>query len=703
MENQAKLLRLVRFVTGQTILFIAFFFPSPCQAYVGPGAGFAFLGSAAVFLLTAAMAVFTFAFWPLQWIWRRLTGKRLSPAARSKRIVIVGLDGLEPSLIEKYMQEGKLPNFKALQEEGCFSRLQSTLPPLSPVAWSTFQTGVNPGAHNIFDFLTRDKRFCLPLLSSTKTDTVGRGFRIGKLRFWRPRAKIQLLRKSQPFWKVLGEHGIFSNIIRVPISYPPESFHGNILSAMCTPDLRGTQGSFCVYTTADLQNRIAATGGEFKPLKRHSGRSLEAYLEGPPDPNALDGSPLRVPFRLTLEGTGALLEIGDEKEQLALNTFSRWVPVRFHFGLGRKIEGICRFCLRRIEPEIFLYVSPINVSPENPALPISYPIYFSRWLAKRNGLFGTLGLMEDTWGRNEQVLDDQRFLEQTYLTHEERRRMFFDALDRTSEGLCVCVFDISDRIQHMFWRYLDPSHPAARESGNGCRFENVIPDMYQKLDQLIGDVRAKLKADDSLIVLSDHGFVSFRRCINLNTWLYKEGYLVLKEDVSRAKGYLQDVDWSKTRAFAIGLTGIYLNRAGRERWGIVKEAEAAALEREIAEKLESLRDPQNNQQAIRRVYCATEHYRGLYSTEAPDLIVSSEPGYRVSWESVTGGIEAEVFSDNTKAWSGDHDVCPDAVPGVLFSNRRLKAKNPAIVDIAPSVLDLFAVPIPAYMEGKSLF
>ncbi|MDC0357593.1 alkaline phosphatase family protein, partial [Oligoflexia bacterium] len=311
------------------------FFPHNAYAYIGPGAGFAFLGSAFVFLLTFVMAFITIAFWPLQWLYRKLLGKKISKNARTRRIVIVGLDGVEPKLAERLMDEGKLPNLKALAEEGSYNRLGTTLPALSPVAWSTFQTGVNPGAHNIFDFLTRDKRHCLPQLSSTNTELAKKGFSFGKLSLTRDKAKVNLLRKSQPFWKILGKNGIFSNIIRVPISYPPEKFGGNILSAMCVPDLKGTQGSFSVFTTKNGSNGQAHTGGTFQIVKR-AGNKIEGYLEGPPSPHAKDaGAPLQAPFKLTLkpDNQTATLKLGDEETVLKLNEFSPWVKVPFQVGV----------------------------------------------------------------------------------------------------------------------------------------------------------------------------------------------------------------------------------------------------------------------------------------------------------------------------------------------------------------------------------
>ncbi len=672
---------------------------SECFAYIGPGAGFAFLGSGAVFLLTIVLGVFTILLWPLQNLWLLLRGNGRPKNARAKRVVILGLDGLDPKLLESYMAEGRLPNFKQLKEQGAYARLATTLPALSPVAWSTFQTGVNPGAHNIFDFLTRDKRFCLPELSAVKTETTTKEIKIGPFRIPRTRSQVRLMRRSQPFWKLLGARNIMANIIRVPISYPPEKFKGNILSAMCTPDLRGTQGTFTLFTTRDGVKGSAggdSTGGEVRPITR-SGSVISGELDGPPHPDGKSGN-LKVPFSIKLgEQNCAQLQMQDETVELELNSFSRWVPVLFSAGRN-KVQGIVRFCIRELGEHVTVYASPVNVDPAKPALPISYPLLFSSWLAKRQGRYGTLGLLEDTWGRNELALDDRRFLDQAWLSHEERKTMFFETLKRTREGVCICVFDASDRIQHMFWRYIDPKHPSPIE--NRAEFEHVIPEMYQRMDTLVGETLAALGPNDVLMVLSDHGFSSFRRCININTWLYQNGFLALKTDSPQGKDYLQEVDWSKTKAFALGLSGIYTNKRGRERFGILSDEESEGVKAEIISKLTGLKDPQDGSEAVKTVYDTRKAYRGLYTTEAPDLIVGYNPGYRVSWDSITGTVEPQLFSDNLKAWSGDHHIDPKEVPGIFFVNAPLKTDAPNIIDIAPTTLDLFGIKPPGYMEGR---
>lgn len=667
----------------------------PALAYIGPGAGFAFLGSTAVLFLTIGMGLLTLCLWPVGWAWRKLRGKGISKRAKARRVVIVGLDGLEPKLVEAMMKLGKLPNLSAVQQEGSYSRLGTTLPALSPVAWSTFQTGVNPGAHNIFDFLTRDKRLCLPQLASTETATIKRRL----LGIPRKQTKVVLTRKSQPFWKVLGSYGIHSNILRVPISYPPEPFQGNVLSAMCTPDLKGTQGSFSFFSTRKIETQ-AYTGGAYESFRRE-GELLHFEVEGPPNPKqGSAGEPKFLTASCTLKvGSGAAeLTVGSTVHQLVQGEFSEWITLEFQLG-RKKVSGVARFLLRETAPEVSLYISPVNANPERPALPIAAPLLFSQWLARKVGVFGTLGLMEDTWGRNELALDDRGFLAQSYLNHDERERMFFEVLAKTREGVCACVFDASDRIQHMFWRYIDDKHPSPRE---GDEFKNAIPEMYERMDRLVGKVRSKLKSTDVLIILSDHGFSSFRRGINLNTWLWQHGYLALKNDSPSGKDYFQDVDWSRTRAFACGLSGIYINRVGREANGIVAADDVETLKAEISSKLGSIVDPQDGERAIRAMHDTARCYRGLYVDEAPDLIVGYAPGYRVSWESVTGLIESEVFSNNVKAWSGDHHIDPKEIPGIFFSNRPLKKEAPHIVDMAPTVLDIFGVRAPRYMEGSAV-
>jgi predicted AlkP superfamily phosphohydrolase/phosphomutase len=669
------------------------------HAYIGPGAGIAVMGSfLAVFsaILAGMLAIFT---WPIRYLIRFIRYRRAFARSRIKRCVVLGLDGMDPGLAEKMMAEGKLPNFSKLSEQGCFKRLETTTPSISPVAWSSFQTGTNPGKHNIFDFLTRDKHSYAPVLSSVDIRGTKKFLRLGGLRIPLGKPDIRLLRKSKPFWITLGKQGIFSEILRVPITFPPEKFYGVELSGMCVPDLRGSQGMFSVFTTnKSLTSEV--TGGQYHAVKKN-GDVFTGALVGPDNPFRQNGKPMTCPFEVRiLNSNSAQLKIGKEKLKLALNDYTDWIRVEFKTGFI-KVAGICKFLLQSVGPDFQLYATPVNIDPEKPVMPISHPKVFSTYLAKQQGPFATLGLAEDSWALNEKALPDEGFIQQCLQLDEEREKMFFDSLQKVSRGLCVCVFDGTDRLQHTFWRDIDIQHPARNAASEN---RSVIEDLYRRMDDLVGRTMAKCKDPGTLLmVISDHGFNSFRYGVDLNRWLEENGYLALKDNDRTAK-YLAAVDWSKTRAFALGLGGIYLNIKNRESQGIVESgSQAQTLCDDIVDKLTRLTDRNlPNQTVIKNVYQASKIYQGPYTANAPDLFVGFCPGYRVSWETAVGTVTEKIFHPNTKAWSGDHCIDPSFVPGVLFCNRKIETENPRLMDIGPTVLDLFGVDVPVYMDGKPL-
>jgi predicted AlkP superfamily phosphohydrolase/phosphomutase len=654
-------------------------------AYIGPGAGFAFAGSVLSLAAALLLSAGSLAIWPFRVAWWALRGRRRR-ATDVGKVIFLGLDGLDPRLTERFMTEGKMPNLARLREKGGYRRLRTTFPALSPVAWSTFATGVNPARHNIFDFLNRDLKSYLPELSSSKVRGPRRFWKIGRFRLPLERAHVEMRRKSQPFWKLLGEHRIASTILRVPITFPPEKFHGRLLSAMCTPDLKGTQGSFSLFTTRASEAPLTG-GGRYK-LERVNGH-FEGSIEGPETP---DG-PLRIPFRL-MPGRdgGAALDVQGSVYALEKGRYSGWAPLSFHAGPGLNARGVARFLLIETGAEVSLYASPLNIDPESPALPISHPSYYAIYLAKLMGSFATLGMAEDTWALNEGVIDEEAFLEQVYLTHAERETMFFHALDRTRRGAVACVFDATDRVQHMFHRQLTEGHGA------------VIEDLYRRADALVGKTLRYVDGRTVLFVLSDHGFASFRRCVDLNAWLHRNGYLALTGERLESGPYFEGVDWGRTRAYALGLGGVYFNLKGREAGGVVEPGEErAALERELVEKLSGLRDEESGETAIRQAYATSSLYKGPYLDAAPDLIAGYADGYRTSWEAATGKVGRDVMTDNRQPWSGDHAIDPPLVPGVLFANRKIDAEDPGIEDMAPTALELFGIRPPEWMEGRALF
>jgi len=438
------------------------------------------------------------------------------------------------------------------------------------------------------------------------------------------------------------------------------------------------------------------------PLVRN-GSFVEGALVGPPDPFSRDSPELKLPFKLALndKNEGAALRLSGRSLQLKLREYSPWLRVAFCSGLGVKVRGICRFYLKEVAPDVELYVTPIQIDPDRPALPISNPLTYAIYLAKLLGPFATLGLAEDTWALNERVLDDEAFLRQCWLIHHERERMFFDALDKTPRGACLCVFDIADRVQHMFYRYVESAHPSL-QGADPVPYRHLLDQLYERMDDLVGQVMERLGGRSVLIVMSDHGFAPFRRGVNLNSWLAQNGYLAVR-DGEVCGEWLANVDWSRTRAYALGLCGLYLNLSGREARGIVTLEEAPGLKNELISELSGLRDQDTGEVAILGVFDSAALYHGPYVENAPDLIVGYNSGYRASWEGATGRVDGAVFSDNARNWSGDHCIHPRLVPGCFFSSRPISKDRVAMADLAPTILDLLGVPVPAYMEGAPLF
>ena len=701
-DHKSSSIERIRVLTCLALLGLILLCPLPSHAYAGPGAGFAVISSFWTLFVAFLYSIYAFFIWPFRQLFRLLRRRKAFGKAQIKRSVILGFDGMDPELTDRFIAEGRLPNLARLRQQGTFRKLRTTYPAISPVAWSTFMTGVNPGKHNIYDFLARDLANYLPYLSSAEIKGPKHSWKIGKYTIPLGGARIKGMRRGTPFWHWLGEAGIFCSVLRVPVTFPPEKFSGVLLSGMCVPDLKGSQGTFCFCSTRPCGDKFRE-GGVRVPIE-HSGIRYSSYVPGPEDPlSAGSGEELRVNFEIDPEPdkNQARLTVDSEKFTLKVGDYSGWIPVKFKAGVGFSAHGICRFYLKEVSPELEVYVTPVNIDPGRPDLPISHPVTYSIYLAKLFGPYATLGLAEDTWALNEKVLDDQAFLAQCYANHEDRERMLFDALEKTQQGLCACVFDTTDRVQHMFWRYLDDDHPAARGVPRDQR-PSVIQDLYARMDELIGRVMKQIDDHTLLMIVSDHGFKSFARCVNLNAWLHQNGYLALKSGKTESGDWFDDVDWSRTRAYTMGLNGLYLNLKGREREGIVEPgAEAESLKDELRRKLDGLTDPASGRVGITGVFDCDAVYAGPYVDNAPDLIVGYGDGFRASWDSVMGKVTSLIFEDNLKAWSGDHCIDPRLVPGVLFCNHKISDEKPAIVDVAPTILKLFGLALPRHLDGKA--
>ncbi|MCI0453201.1 MAG: alkaline phosphatase family protein [Candidatus Latescibacteria bacterium] len=670
-------------------------FPAAAAAYVGPGAGFALISSFLTIAIAFVAAFFAFLALPVRALLRAWRRRRSLEWARVRKTIILGLDGLEPEICEAMMERGELPNLARLRASGTYRRLATSMPALSPVAWSTFATGSDPSRHGIYDFIARDPRTYAPKLSSSEVYGTSRFVRLGPFSFPTGRAGVRGLRKSRTFWSVLSDHGVFSSVLRVPITFPVEKIDGVMVAGMCVPDLRGSQGSFTFITSNPARK---PDGGVTVAIPAGGG---EVAIPGPASPVRNETLTARVSIRRTgvRDGRGRFeLVAGAQRVPLEQGTYTPWVRLTFRAARGVTLSGIVRFLPVSLNGSIAVYMTPIQIDPERPAMPVSYPNVFSIYLAKLMGPFGTLGLLEDTGALNDGAIDEQGFLDQAYLYHDERRAMWSHTLARLRSGLAVCVFDVSDRLQHMFFRYLDPSHPA-NAGRDLTRHAGAVEDMYKRMDALVGETVRHVDDKTALFVISDHGFKTFRRGVNLNAWLEREGLLVTR-DAAAPGEYLSAIDWSRTRAYALGLGGIFINRKGRERHGIVEASDVDALKRRICERLVTLED--GGVRCIRRVVDVAHEWSGPYKEIGPDLLPGYEVGYRVSWDCAKGAVRPELFEDNTKRWSGDHCMDADVVPGVLFTNVPLSTGEARLMDLGPTVLDLFGVEVPAYMTGRSL-
>jgi predicted AlkP superfamily phosphohydrolase/phosphomutase len=612
-----------------------------------------------------------------------------------RRVIVIGLDGLEPSIVGPLLDAGELPNLGRLRSAGGYARVATTYPAQTPVAWSTFATGTNPGGHGIFDFIRRDPATYLPDLALNRYEQ--------KNAFLPPRAVN--LRRGEAVWDVLGDAGVPSVVVRCPCTYPPGPSRGGgrMLAGMGVPDLRGGLGTATYYT-----NGLDVIPGEAENVVPVGveGDAVSTYLIGPRDPKARDDLRLDLAIRLDRDGRRALLRTpGGTPSELEVREgcWSDWLRLKFKAGMFRSVRGMVRFHLVRLGPEFALYASPINFDPDDPLFPIGAPEDHPRDLARDVGLFHTTGMVEDHAGLSNGRFGEDAFLDQCETAWREREAMMVRELADFDEGLFFCLFDTPDRVQHLFWRFREPDHPANRGEPPRPDLARAIEDQYRRGDAAVG--RALEFADDSTLViaLSDHGFNSFRRGVHLNSWLRDRGLLALRHDADPGADMLRGVDWSRTKAYALGLGGIYLNLEGREGRGIVRAVEAEAVKAEIARGLSGLRDPgRGDAVAVRRVLPREELYRGPYAGEAPDLLALCSPGYRVSWESSMGGVRDGLFADNVKKWGGDHIVDPPTVPGVLFLNRPFRPDGACLADLAPTILDALGVPAGPAMEGRSL-
>ena len=599
-----------------------------------------------------------------------------------------------------------MPNFATLAQRGSFKRLTSSIPPQSPVAWSNMITGMNAGGHGLFDFIHRDPKTLALYFSASRVEAPKHSIHLGSWVIPLGSGSAEQLRRGKAFWEILDDHGIPNSVFRIPANFPPVPAKGETLSGMGTPDLRGTYGTFSFYTDDPTAVAGAVEGGQVIPVQVENSQVISKLIG--PDNSFRKGSPAATePFSVAVDPLESVARIAVQDHEFVLREgeWSNWVKIEFQlipfFG---NVKGMCRFYLKQAHPRFQLYVSPINIDPADPALPISTPSGYSRFLSEEVGEFYTQGIAEDTKALSDGVLDDKEFLEQSRTVLAEHRRIFDLQFPKFQKGVFFFYFSSLDLNSHMLWRLIDPEHPAY-DATLASQYGSVLQEFYQQMDQVLGEVLPKLNEHTTLLVLSDHGFAPYRRSFNLNTWLLNNGYITLKSDANPDDNEpLANVDWSKTRAYGLGLNGLYLNMHAREREGIVTPgAEADALLKEIREKLLAVRDPKNNLPVITRVDFAADAYQGPYAHDGPDALVGYNRGYRAGWKTILGAFPPDILEDNTNPWSGDHCMDYTLVPGVLLSNRDIAAATPALTDIAPTILAEFGIAKPKDMMGQSVF
>jgi predicted AlkP superfamily phosphohydrolase/phosphomutase len=653
-----------------------------------------------------------------------------------KRVLVLGIDGMDYLITTRLLDEGKLPTFRKLAEEGGFSPLLSSIPPQSPVAWSNFITGADPGGHGIFDFMHRTPENYFPYLSTSQVVHPPEKARFLGIpvrnRFAVPFTDYVLpiagggtlnLRRGVAFWQVLEAAGVPCTIFKIPSNFPPvPSARGLVksISGMGTPDILGTYGTYAFYTTDPFEGYESVGGGYVYPVEVEEG-VVRAKLYGPPNDfkdykKIAERIGTEIPYqqkKVTIdfevyvdpENPVAKLIVGDREVLLTEGEFSDWVELEFVMVPHMvNVSGLARFLLKSTHPEFELYVTPVQINPANQILPITDPSEYGKELVDAVGQFYTQNMPEDTAALNHGVFGNAEFVKQSTIVFNERLACFEYELADFDEGLLYFYFGSLDQSTHAMWRCMDPSHPAY-DPEKDPEFADFLERLYMKFDDVLARAMEKVDERTTLIVLSDHGFAPFYREFHLNRWLYDEGYLVLKPG-TRPGGveYLFGVDWSRTRAYGLGINALYVNLAGREGQGIVRSGpEADALVDEIAEKLEKLIDEKNGQRIVVKAYKAREVYHGPYVESAPDIIMGYGWGYRGSDSTATGEIPDVLVEDNTNKWSGDHCADYHHVPGILFSNKPIVHEEPSLYDLAPTILGEFGIARRDWMVGRSVF
>ena len=613
---------------------------------------------------------------------------RETTQAAGPKMIVIGVDGMDPQFLEAHWDS--LPNLNRLRQEGDFRRLATTVPPQSPVAWSSVITGMDPGGHGIFDFIHRNAATRMPVSSMAEASPPHRVLNIGPYALPLSGGSFKQVRAGKAFWEILGEHGVHASVIRMPANFPPVDCEQESLAGMGTPDVQGTSGTFSYFTDDPAEKRTIVPAGRIVRVNVRAGTTV-LNIQGPDNSLRRDHAVTSTDLVAHVDPTEPVVrfDIGEDQVILREREWSDWIHTQFTLLPGIKsVAGIFRVYLKQVHPLLRVYVSPVNVDPASPDLPLTTPAALSKRLNDAVGPFYTQGIAEETSALRAGVLNLDEFLEQSHRVLSDSMRLFRYELARFNGGLLFYYFSSVDQNAHMLWG----------------RHDDKLLEIYRAVDVAIGEAMGKAGADTTLMVISDHGFAKFDRAVHLNTWLMRQGYLTLDDPKNVGDQELfAHVDWSKTQAYALGLNGIYLNMEGREPGGIVSGFERQQLRKEISAKLLQFRDPVNNAPVVGKVYFPETAFRGRNLRNSPDLFVGFNRGYRASWQTALGAVPAVTVADNTQAWIGDHCMAADQVPGVLLSSRKIAAADPHLFDITSTILSEFGVANAEGMIGKTVF
>ncbi|MBE0664329.1 MAG: alkaline phosphatase family protein [Candidatus Aminicenantes bacterium] len=626
----------------------------------------------------------------------------------TKKMLVLGFDGMDPGIVNRLMQQGQLPNMQRLGGQGVFTMMRSSIPPQSPVAWGSFISGADPGVFGIFDFLHRNPENYNPMFSQTDTLPSRWLVNLGQYQIPLKPGKVVLKREGRAFWDYMEDRGIPATIFKVPTNYPPSESKQRTLAGMGTPDIQGTYGIYSLYTSDENESQSDLSAANIYYAYIDENNVMEGQIEGPKNDLLKEGEKVVVPFKVYVDNRHktARIDIQGQEILIAEKEYSDWVEIEFSLIKHLAgITGMVRFYLMEMGDRFRLYISPTHLSPRAPAVPISTPSGYSRELADQVGLFHTIGLPADTKALSNGTFSMENFITQSLSVFDESCRLFDYELQRfggQKEGLLFFYFSSLDQGQHMFWALNDKEHPYYHPE-ESRKFAYITDEMYRKFDRVLGKAMKNIDPGIPLLVMSDHGFGPFRREVNINNWLVKEGYLKMSvggggEEMS-ILGY---ADWPASKAYALGLNGLYLNLKGREKEGAVGPQERRRLLDEIKAKLETITDPQNGNKVISCAYISEDNFSKNFIDRAPDIILGFDRGYRINDESALGTLSREMISDNMGWWSGDHCVDPKKVPASFISNFKIQNPVPDMQDVAPTILKYFGIATPAQMTGKAL-